>query len=62
MHKKANFGTCIDEVTTGERTIVGIGVIFLLFGRFSWYTSTLRAKFERKGFRAGRRTELFNEL
>jgi hypothetical protein len=62
MHKKANFGSCIDEVTIGERTIVSIGVIFLLFGRFSWDTSMLRAKFERKGFQAGRWAELFHEL
>jgi hypothetical protein len=50
MHKKAHFGTCRDANTMGERTIVGIGVIFLLFGWFSWYTSMLHAKFERKGF------------
>ena len=27
-----------------------------------WYRSTVRAKFERDGFRVGRRPELFNEL
>jgi hypothetical protein len=53
MHKKAQFGKDFDGATAGQRTIVGVGVIFLLlvfFPQPMWYKATLRAKFEMKGF------------
>jgi hypothetical protein len=50
------------EVTTGQRAIVDIGTRRLLIGSVSWYTSTLRAKFERKENKTGRQTEIFNRV